>query len=43
MSETILDYEKENRYLPQSLRAFVGATDRMATQNFNQFFTMYSG
>ena len=43
MSDTILDYEKENRYLPQSLRAFVGATDRMATQNFNQFFTMYSG
>ncbi len=43
MSETILDYEKSNQYLPQSLRAFVGANDRMATQNFNQFFTMYSG
>ena len=43
MSDTILDYEKENRYLPQSLRAFVGATDRMATQDFNQFFTMYNG
>ena len=43
MSETILDYEKVNKYLPQSLRAFVGANDRMATQNFNQFFTMYTG
>ena len=43
MSETILDYEKVNQYLPQSLRAFVGANDRMTTQNFNQFFTMYSG
>lgn len=41
--QTILDYERLNKYLPQSLRAFVGATDRMTTQDFNQFFTMYSG
>lgn len=40
---TQIDYEKTNKYLPQSLREFVGATNRMMRQNFNQFIYMYEG
>ena len=40
---TILDYEKTNKFLPQSLRDFVGASNRMMRQNFNQFIYMYEG
>jgi len=43
MADTILEYDKLNEHLPQSLRAFVGAADRMATQDFNQFYVMYKG
>ena len=40
---TTIDYEKINKYLPQSLRNFVGATNRISRQNYQEFLTMYSG
>ena len=43
MSETIIDYEKINKFLPQSLREFVGATNRVSRQNYQEFLTMFSG
>ena len=43
MSDTILDYDKLNKHLPQSLRNFCGSVDRMYTQDFKQFIAMYRG
>lgn len=43
MSETILDYDKTNKYLPESLRQFVGTADRVVHQDFAQFMPFYSG
>ena len=40
---TTIDYEKINKFLPQSLRNFVGATNRVSRQNYQEFLTMYSG
>ena len=42
-NNTLIDYEKTNKYLPESLRAFVGASDRMSRQDFRQFITMFRG
>ena len=43
MSETILDYDKTNKYLPETLRQFVGTADRIVHQDFAQFMPFYSG
>ena len=43
MSNTTIDYEKINKFLPQSLRNFVGATNRVSRQNYQEFLTMFSG
>lgn len=43
MSETILDYDKTNKYLPETLRQFVGTADRVVHQDFAQFMPFYSG
>ena len=43
MSETIIDYDKTNKYLPETLRQFVGANDRMMRQDFTLFEAMYEG
>lgn len=43
MADTLLDYSKQNPYLPEALRAFVGATDRMSKQDYTQFITMFNG
>ena len=43
MSNTILDYEKTNKYLPESLRQFVGATNRISTVDYRAFLPMYQG
>ena len=40
---TILDYDKMNKYLPDSLRNFVGAVNRVFQQDYRQFFCMYQG
>ena len=43
MSDTILDYDKLNKHLPQSLRNFCGSVDRIYTQDFKHFIAMYKG
>ena len=43
MSDLKIDYEKSNKYLPESLRNFVGATNRISRQNFQEFISMFSG
>ena len=43
MAETILDYDKTNKYLPETLRQFVGANNRVAVQDFDLFYSMYEG
>ena len=43
MAETILDYDKTNKYLPTTLREFVGTADRVAHQDFGQFIPFYTG
>lgn len=43
MSELNIDYENANKYLPVSLRNFVGATNRISRQYFEEFLSMYSG
>ena len=43
MSETILDYDETNKYLPESLRQFVGTADRITHQDFMQFIPFYTG
>ena len=43
MADLKIDYENQNKYLPQSLRNFVGATNRITRQCFEEFITMYSG
>jgi hypothetical protein len=43
MSETIIDYDKANKYLPESVRAFIGAVNRISSVNLDTFFAMYSG
>ena len=43
MSETILDYDKQNQNLPQSLREFLGTADRVIHQNYCQFLPFYEG
>ena len=43
MSDLKIDYENQNKFLPESLRNFVGATNRITRQNFQEFLTMYSG
>ena len=43
MADLKIDYDKENKFLPQSLRNFVGATNRITRQCFEEFITMYSG
>ena len=40
---TTIDYEKINKFLPQSLRNFVGAVNRISRQNYQEFLTMFSG
>ena len=40
---TTIDYDKINKFLPQSLRNFVGATNRISRQNYQEFLTMFSG
>ena len=41
MAELNIDYEKENRYLPSNLRAFIGQTDRVLVQTFDAYFTLF--
>ena len=43
MSDTILDYDKTNKYLPDTLRQFVGTADRIVHQDFTQFMPFYNG
>ena len=43
MSDTIIDYDKLNKFLPISLRNYCGAVDRMNRQDFRQFIAMYQG
>ena len=43
MADLKIDYDRVNKFLPQSLRNFVGATNRISRQNFEEFITMYSG
>ena len=43
MSETIIDYDKTNKYLPDSLRQFVGATNRVVVEDYEVFLPMYQG
>lgn len=43
MSETIIDYNKTNQYLPASLRDFVGSPNRVMRQNFFAFMPLYEG
>ena len=43
MSDLNIDYSKTNKYLPESLRNFVGATNRISRQNYQEFLTMFSG
>lgn len=43
MSETIIDYEKTNKHLPESLRDFVGATNRVSRTNIKTYLAMYQG
>ena len=40
MSETIINYDNTNKYLPDTLRQFVGANDRMMRQDFTLFEAM---
>ena len=42
-NNTILDYDKLNKFLPDSLRNFVGAVNRVYQQDYRQFFCMYQG
>lgn len=43
MSDTIIDYEHQNEYLPQSLREFIGQRDRITHEDFRMFIPMYKG
>lgn len=43
MADLKLDYDKMNKFLPESLRNFVGATNRISRQNFQEFISMYTG
>ena len=43
MADLKIDYDKTNRFLPESLRNFVGATNRITRQEFLEFVSMYSG
>ncbi len=45
MADTNIDYDvdKANKYLPESLREFVAANNRMSRENLRTFFTMYQG
>ena len=40
---TLIDYEKTNKYLPTSLREFIGATNRISTLDYRAFLPMYQG
>ena len=40
---TLIDYEKTNKYLPESLRAFVGASNRVSKVDIRTFYAMYEG
>lgn len=43
MSDTIIDYDHQNEYLPQSLREFIGQRDRITHEDFRMFIPMYKG
>lgn len=43
MSDTNIDYDKTNKYLPESLRAFVGATNRVSRMDFRAYTPMFRG
>ena len=40
---TLIDYDKTNKYLPETLRQFVGATNRISTIDYRAFLPMYRG
>ena len=40
---TLVDYDKTNKYLPETLRNFVGATNRISTIDYRTFLPMYRG
>ena len=40
-TNTIIDYEKDNQYLPQNIRAFIGQNDRVLVQVFDAFFSLF--
>lgn len=43
MSDTNIDYDKTNKYLPESLRQFVGSTNRMSRMDFRAYTPMFEG
>ena len=43
MSNTNIDYDKANKFLPDTLRNFVGATNRISRMNFRSFMPMFEG
>lgn len=43
MADTLIDYDKTNEYLPNTLRQFVGATNRIVVQDFETFYPMFEG
>lgn len=43
MADTLIDYDKTNEHLPNTLRQFVGATNRIVVQDFETFYPMFEG
>ena len=43
MADTLIDYEKTNKYLPDTLRSFVGSINRMSRMDFKTFMPMFEG
>ena len=43
MSNLNIDYSKDNEYLPQNIRAFIGDTTKITVQQFETFFSLFTG
>ena len=43
MSTLNIDYSKDNEYLPQNLRLFIGQQDRIVVQVFDAYFSLFDG
>ena len=43
MSNTNIDYAKDNEFLPQNLRLFIGDSNKIQVQQFDAFFTLFDG